>query len=349
MERQLNLSDDEQRAVDAGPRPPFKVTRHWLKLMKEYDVSSMSPDHQNLENPLRIQAFPSTAEMGTDNYELADPLGESDHSPLPRLVRRYDDRALVVVTGKCALYCRHCFRRRLTGEDYGDISRSETDDIADWLTEHNEVKELLLSGGDPLTLDDRKIIALIDRFRAVRPDLVLRLATRMPIVEPKRITRKLAIALGRRRPIWIVIQSNHPAELSEETLRAIDRMQKKGLPVINQAVLLKGVNDNVDILEALSRRLVSAGIKPYYLFQGDVAAGTGHFRLPLESAREIAEELRGRLSGLAMPNFAVDLPGGGGKVPLGRDYVSGKTAAGWKLRTPDGKEGFYPDPEGQEQ
>ncbi|MDF1569018.1 MAG: KamA family radical SAM protein, partial [Spirochaetaceae bacterium] len=271
-------------------------------------------------------------------------LGEEEHGPLPRLIRRYNDRALVVMTGRCALYCRHCFRRRLTGDDFGDITDKQAADIAGYLAVNSDIKELLLSGGDPLTLSDRRLMNLMDIFRRSRPDIVFRLATRIPLVQPSRITRALARRLGRRRPLWAVIQANHPRELSPEALVAVDRLQSRGIPVINQSVLLKGVNDKVGILEELSRTLVSAGVKPYYLFQGDLAEGTAHFRLPLDEARKLTEELRIRLSGLAMPGFAVDLPGGGGKVPLGRDYVRGHDERGWILRTPDGLEGHYQDP-----
>lgn len=319
--------------MDAGPRPPFRMTRHWFSLL-----------NGDADDPLRRQVIPGTAESIRVAGELSDPLGEEFHSPLPRLIHRYTDRALVVITGRCALYCRHCFRRRLTGDNFGDITDKQFEAISIWLAENKAVKEVLLSGGDPLTLNDRRLLKIIDRFRSTRPDIVLRLATRMPIVDPGRITRSLVRGLGRRRPLWVVIQANHPRELSTEALRSIDSIQRRGIPVINQAVLLRGVNDDVEILEKLSRALVSAGVKPYYLFQGDPAEGTNHFRLPLDEARRLTEELRSRVSGLAMPVFAVDLPGGGGKVPLGADHVLGRTDDGWKLRTPDGREGIYPDP-----
>lgn len=329
----IKLTDDEREAIEAGPRPPFLITPHWLGLLDG-----------SIDDPLRRQAVPTMAEHKTGGSELNDPLGEGEHSPLPRLIRRYTDRALVVMTGRCALYCRHCFRRRLTGDEFGDITDKQAADIARYLAVNTDIKELLLSGGDPLTLPDRRLMSLMDTFRTPRPDIVFRLATRIPLVQPTRVTAALARRLGRRRPLWTVIQANHPRELSSEALRAIDRLQSRGIPVINQSVLLKGVNDQVGILEELSRTLVSAGVKPYYLFQGDQAVGTAHFRLPLDEARKLTEDLRIRLSGLAMPNFTVDLPGGGGKVPLGRDYVRGYDQNGWRLQTPDGLQGYYQDP-----
>ena len=334
LPRDYKLTEDEKKATDAGPRPPFRISPHWFSLL---DGTS--------DDPLRRQVIPTIAEQRILPGELSDPLGENIHSPLPRLVHRYENRALVVVTGKCALYCRHCFRRRLTGDDYAEISEKQAENIALWLSEHREVKELLLSGGDPLTLSDGRLLKLIDRFRSVRDDIVLRLATRMPVVEPRRVSASLARKLGKRRPLWVVIQVNHPRELSPETLKAIELFQRRGMPVINQTVLLRGVNDNADVLVELSNALVRAGVKPYYLFQGDLAEGTGHFRLPLEEGMKLSDELRGRVSGLGMPVYALDLPGGGGKVPLGGDYILGRSPEGWRLRTPDGREGVYEERE----
>ena len=313
----FKLTPDEQQAIDAGAHPPFKITKHWLSLLDG-----------SLDDPLRRQVIPTNEELIISEDELSDPLGEASYSPLPRLVHRYTNRALVVVTGKCDLYCRHCFRRRLTGDDFPRISEAQSENIALWLTEHTEVKELLLSGGDPLTLDDNKLLELIDRFKSARPDIVFRLATRMPVVNPGRITTSLTRKLGKRRPIWVVIQVNHPRELSSEALIAIDRFQCRGMPVINQAVLLRGVNDKIEILEELSDSLVRAGVKPYYLFQGDMAEGTGHFRLPLEESLRLSNELRSRVSGIGMPTFAVDIPGGGGKVPLNDNYVIDRSSEG---------------------
>lgn len=326
----LKLTNDERKAISASPAPPFKTTKHWLSLLDG-----------SLDDPLRRQVVPTTAEQQTLPGELQDPLGEDAFSPLPRLVHRYKNRVLVVVTGECALYCRHCFRRRLTGDSFGEITETQIQDISRWLSLHPEVKELLLSGGDPLTLKDNKLFNIMDRFRLARPDIVFRLATRIPIVAPERITTLLARELGRRRPLWVVIQVNHPRELSPEAVSALEKIQFQGLPVINQAVLLRGVNDNIDILEELSNALVRIAVKPYYLFQGDLAEGTGHFRLPMEEGLRLTEELRARVSGLGMPSYAVDLPGGGGKVPLGANYIQSRSNEGWKLKTPDGNEGLY--------
>jgi len=332
----LKLSADEHHVIHTSVRPPFRLTPHWASLL-----------NGRVDDPLRIQAVPTSTEGMAQPDDRADPLGEKEHMPLPRLVHRYADRALVVMTGKCALYCRHCFRRRLTGDDYGDIAQDEMAAIAKWIAARPSVQELILSGGDPCTLEEKVLLGHIDTLRAARPDIVLRLATRIPVVDPKRITSALARGLGRRLAIWIVIQTNHPREISPEFLTAVKRLQRQGLPILNQSVLLKGVNDQVEILVELSRQLVRARVKPYYLFQGDLAEGSGKFRLPLSQARHLVEELRKRVSGLGMPLFAVDLPGGGGKVPLGFDYVGDLTQRGWRLTTPNGNQGYYPDPRPQ--
>jgi len=326
----LILSDDEKQALDDAPSPPFKITQYWLSLL-----------NGRLDDPLRRQVVPTLAEKIIVPGELSDPLGEDSYSPLPRLVHRYTNRALLVVTGKCALYCRHCFRRRLTGDDFGDISEDEAEAASLWLSEHPEVKELLISGGDPLTMGDKKLLKLIDRFRSVRNDVVFRLATRMPIVSPRSISSSLPGRLARYSPLWVVIQTNHPRELTREALKSIRCFQKQGIPVINQSVLLRGVNDSVDVLEDLSNALVRAGVKPYYLFQGDLARGTSHFRVPMKEGLRLTEELRSRVSGLGMPSYAVDLPGGGGKVPLAESCILGQSKEGWNLKTPDGNKGLY--------
>lgn len=325
----MKMLENETELIRSGIKPPFKITPHWESLL-----------NGRLDDPLRIQVVPSLQEKLRDKAERDDPLGELSHSPLPRLIRRYRDRALVVATGRCALYCRHCFRRRISGDS--DISRDQIQNIAQWLGANRDVMELIISGGDPLMLPHKALLYLMDECRRFRPDIVLRLATRIPIVDPARISRRFIAALGRRRPLWMLIQTNHPRELSAASLRFFGQIQRCGIPMLNQSVLLKGVNDDVNILEKLCRDLVAAGVKPLYLFQGDLAEGTAHFRLPLEEARQLVDNLRSRLGGLAMPNFAVDLPDGGGKVPLAPNHILSDDEHGWLLRTPDGVEGYYP-------
>lgn len=330
----MKFSDREADLIRSQLKPPFRITRHWAQLLSD------DPD-----DPLRRQVVPSEEEAIIHPFEVPDPLGEEKNSPVPRLIHRYRDRALIITTGVCALYCRYCFRRRLTGHDYGEIESEEIERIVHWLREHPELKELLLSGGDPLSMSEEKIILLVSKIREVRPNLVMRLATRIPIVDPARVKGRLVKQLAEEAPLWVIIQVNHVRELAPEAVRAIRKFQQCGLPVLSQTVLLKGINDDVECLVNLFQSLVTFGVKPYYLFQGDLAEGTGHFRLPLNDARILVDQLRLRLSGLAMPNFALDLPDGGGKVPLTRDYVLGFSSQGWLLQTPDGQQGYYKDVE----
>ena len=328
----LKLSETEKNLISDNSIPPFKITKHWISLL-----------NGRKDDPLRMQAVPSESEKIILPYELSDPLGEKRYSPAERLVHRYRNRALVIITGKCALYCRHCFRRAINGDSYGEITYKQAENISVWLKNHKEVKELLLSGGDPLTLKEEKLKKLFGIFRSAGKHRVFRLATRMPVVDPERVTENMAAAAASVFPLWLVIQVNHPDEISPGMIRAVKKFQLKGIPVLNQSVLLKGINDKVEILEELSNKLVAVGIKPYYLFLGDLAEGTSHFRTGMEKSLELSEELRKRLSGIGMPVLAVDVPDGGGKVPIVKSRITGNGVNGWQIETIDGETGFYPE------
>jgi lysine 2,3-aminomutase len=248
----------------------------------------------------------------------------------------------LLVTGECAANCRYCFRRAVTGRGRGPVRPSELADIAAYLAGHPEIKELLLSGGDPLTLEDCRLFEIIDLVRDARPGLILRLGTRIPGVLPSRITRRLAGGLARRQPLWIVLHINHPRELTPEFTDAAGRLSGAGVPLLSQTVLLRGINDDAGTLEELFRGLLARRIKPYYLFQGDLAAGTAHFRVPLEKGFALMKDLRRRLSAMALPVYAVDLPGGGGKVPLTESYLREEDADFWIFESIDGKRYSYP-------
>ncbi|MBN2049078.1 MAG: KamA family radical SAM protein [Spirochaetales bacterium] len=334
LERHLSLTEEEvaffERRKEERPLP-FQVTGYYLSLMTGI------PD-----DPVRKQCIPRAAEFLRFPGETDDPLHEGEYSPLPRLVRRYRDRALIRVNDSCAVYCRHCFRRCFTGGAAGAISRKEVDAIAVYLRNNTEIKEVLLSGGDPLLLDDHRLEGLLAKIRYERPDLLLRLATRTPVTLPSRITGDLVSLLRGYFPLWVVTQFNHPAELTARSSAAMAAFREAGIPCLNQAVLLRGVNDSADVLETLFRGLALQGIKPYYLFQGDLAEGTGHFRVPLRVGWSIIEELRLRLSGLALPVYAVDLPGGGGKIRLEKDHLIKETEDCYVFRNIEGKEYTYP-------
>jgi lysine 2,3-aminomutase len=287
--------------------PPFgfQVTPYFLSLAGK-----------KTDDPIRRQCVPLAAELKRGPEELSDPLGDRACMKVPRLLHRYRDRALLLVTDECAVHCRYCFRRYYAGGGRGVVSGSELKNACSYLKSHREIHELILSGGDPLTLDDARLFGIIDILREARPGLILRLSTRIPSVLPSRVTRGLARGLALRQPLWGVVHINHPQELSAECSAALRRLASAGVPLVSQTVLLVGINDSEAVLEELFRALIARRVKPYYLFQADLAEGTGGFRVPLRRGQEIMKALRSRLSTLALPEYALDLPGGGGKVPL---------------------------------
>lgn len=320
---------------------PSRTTRYYASLAESRD-----PDR----DPIAAQFVPRPEEEELLPYESSDPLADGQYRVTTRLIHHYRDRALLLVNDRCASYCRHCFRRHFTGGDTGRLSPRELEEALGYLEGRPEIQEILLSGGDPLMLPDGELDTIIRALRGVREDFVIRIATRVPVVQPRRITRKLASVLAHSGSgaVWIVIQANHPRELTEEFREAIARLLEQGLPVVNQSVLLKGVNDRVDVLEALCRGLLRCRVKPYYLFQGDLAAGTAHFRTSIERGLDIMEELAGRISNLALPRYAVDLPGGAGKMELTRSALIRVEESFYVLRGPDGREHYYPKEDEEE-
>lgn len=289
---------------------PFAVTRYYLGLA--FRAGLQEADRLAV---LR-QAIPSAKEYSFTPDELKDPLGENKYSPCSRFIHRYPDRALILTADSCGVFCRHCFRRGFSGQLSGALKPGELSEICSYIEEHPEINEILLSGGDPLTLSDSRILEIVRSIKDVRSDIVIRICSRMPVVLPSRITPEFTAMLSEFSGIWMVTHFNTSPEVSAEAAAAVKEMIKAGVPVLNQTVLLRGVNDSSEQLARLFRALLSAGVKPYYLFQGDLARGTSHLRVPLEKSLEIAAELRTMVSGMAMPKFAVDLPGGGGKVTL---------------------------------
>jgi lysine 2,3-aminomutase len=258
------------------------------------------------------------------------------------LIHHYQDRALVLVNDRCATYCRHCFRRHFVGSDTGRIQDDELKKVQSYLQDHGEIHEILLSGGDPLMLSEEDLGKILSSLLQVRPGLNIRIGTRVPVVLPSRITSKLVSMLRKHTRPWIIIHVNHPREITGEFIEACEKFLDNGMPVLNQAVLLKSVNDSVDILEELFRSLTKIGVKPYYLFQGDLASGTSHFRTNLKRGLAMMDELRLRLSGLSMPTFALDLPGGKGKIPLLSSSVVGEENGFYQIRDAEGIIRNYP-------
>lgn len=342
MER-IPFSQELWHGVDPATRLPYGVSRHYsaLAAIDGFPSQRESTSVEARRDPIAAQYVPTDAELEVRDYEDADPIGDMRYMVLPRLVHRYHDRVLLLVNDRCAVYCRHCFRRHFTGHGAGRLSSAELDEVCRYLEDTPRVREVLLSGGDPLMLPDRELFAVIDRLRGVTRDLLLRVCTRVPVVLPSRITEEFAVGLANRGPAWMVIHANHPRELTSEFVVAVRRVLCTGVPVSNQTVLLRGVNDNADTLEELFSALVRIGVRPYYLFQGDLAAGTAHFRTTIDEGLAIMRTLRSRLSGLALPTYAVDLPDGGGKVAVESALLRTEPAA-YVLAGPGGREYRYP-------
>lgn len=345
----------------AAGSPPLRIPPVFMRCIEE-EAGARHP-----VTAMRRQFVPTAHEQHVLSYESPDPLSEFKYSPLPRLIHRYPDRVLVIVTGRCAVYCRYCFRRRLyqpTGlsvrsggpanADGGRESRlpgvmtgAELGTVAEYIGNHPEIREVILSGGDPLTLpDDRlgELLACLSALRKTRElPLVFRVATRVPAAVPSRITPEVCSLLRNYAPLWVVLQVNHPEELTPAGREAVSRLIDTGVPVVSQTVLLRDVNDGPSTLVSLFQTLLSLRVKPYYLFQGDLAAGTSHFRVPLPRALDLVRVVRRRLSGLAMPVFAMDLPGGGGKKALHEDMELRKEDGNFVFTGSDGKPYFYPD------
>jgi lysine 2,3-aminomutase len=314
-----------------------------------YYAALVDPGHPSC--PVRIQAIPTAAEHERSPGDLRDPLGEDARRPARALVHRYPDRALLLATDRCAVYCRHCTRRRLTLAGEGGLSRADLDGAVEYLRAHPAVREVIVSGGDPLVLDDERLDALLSAVRSVPTVRVVRVATRAPVVLPMRMDPALVRLLRRHAPLFVLTHFNHPKECTADARAACEALVDAGVPVENQTVLLRGVNSSARILKDLFETLLEWRVRPYYLHQGDLAEGTGHLRTPLEAGVAILEALRGTTSGLAIPHLAVDLPGGGGKVTLQPDYrLQGGDGAGrgaW-FRNHRGEPYFYPEPPGQD-
>jgi lysine 2,3-aminomutase len=331
------LSDDEKAytlAVGGTAIPSFRT------LTTDYYRSLA---HEDPSDPIRRQFIPTVQELDVFSYETADPLGAEGYTPIPRLIHQYANRVLILTTGTCFVHCRHCFRRAFAGREAGALEEDEIKAILSYLRSHPEVQEVILSGGDPLTLSDKVLKDLMRGIRSRLPKAIIRIGTRAPVVLPSRISKSFVEMLNGFKPVWIVSQWNHPSELTEESERAASALVDRGIPVLNQSVLLRGINDEVAILEELFNGLVRMRVKPYYLFQGDLAKGTSHFRTNLARGISIVTELRERLSGLSMPAFAVDLPGGGGKTLLTPDSIRGERNGFYVLLGKNGELYRYPN------
>jgi lysine 2,3-aminomutase len=345
----LRSAGDLARVVDLTPAEREGLARASGRsrvAVTPYYASLMDPAHASC--PIRMQAIPSPAESADGPGDLADPLGEERHRPVRAIVHKYRDRALLLAVDRCAVYCRHCTRRRITLGDAPPLEAAALEEGVAYVRAHPEIRDVIVSGGDPLVLSDERLDALLGALRGIPHVQLLRVATRAPVTCPMRVTAGLAAMLRRHAPLFVVTHFNHPKECTADARSACETLVDHGVPVENQTVLLRGVNSSARLLTELNERLLGFRVRPYYLHQGDLAEGTGHLRTPLEAGIAILEAMRGRTSGLAIPHLAVDLPGGGGKVTLQPDYRLGAgehgAARGQWLRNGRGERYFYPEP-----
>jgi lysine 2,3-aminomutase len=313
---------------------PIRITPYYLSLVDPYDPAC----------PVRKQCVPDAREGDEVAGDLVDPLGERAHEVAPYLVQRYPDRVLLLATDRCAVYCRFCTRSRMVGGGEGAVSLEALAPALSWLRAHPEVREVILSGGDPLAMATERIERLVAAVRAIESIDTIRLATRVPVTLPMRITAELLRALRPYHPLWVMTHFNHPRELTPQAVAACERLADGGFPVNNQTVLLAGINDHERTLESLFRGLVRARVRPYYLLQADPVRGTGHLRTPLQRGIDLMQALQGRLSGIALPKFICDTPGGRGKVPLVADSIVARGGGVTTLRTFRGELVDYLDP-----
>lgn len=303
------LSERIWRAADA--LFPVRIPRSWFERMNPHDPN----------DPLALQALPGSAELLADADDLDDPVGEKALSPVPWVIRKHPDRVLLMLTKRCHLYCRYCFRRTHAPGEQEDPTPEELAAALE-VCRTSGAREVILSGGDPLAVRDQRLFDVIDALRPAVP--VVRLHTRAPITAPERVTDALVQGLAARRPVWVIVHANHPRELSDEVADGLRRMAAAGLPLLNQSVLLRGVNDDVDTLAALSEALVALGVFPYYLHHVDRAAGNAHFRVPAQEGLALHRALSKRVSGLGLPRYVVDLPDGSGKIDVERARIAGR-------------------------
>jgi lysine 2,3-aminomutase len=319
-----------------------KLANHKLALaITPYFFNLIDPADEHC--PIRWQVIPRFEETNTASWEMSDPCGEDSHSPVPGLVHRYPDRVLFLVTDRCAAYCRYCTRSRLVSNASGYDFHPRFDDQIDYIRTHPEVRDVLLSGGDPLLFSDEKLEHLLSRLRAIPHVEFLRIGTRIPIFLPQRITPELCAMLRKYHPLFMSIHSNHPRELTVEVRDALGRLADAGIPLGNQSVMLRHVNDETVVMKAHVQKLLMCRVKPYYIYQCDLIAGSSHLRTSVREGLEIMEQLRGHTTGYAVPQYVIDAPGGGGKVPVNPDYVLSRNADRVIIRNYEGAIFEYPE------
>ncbi len=337
LKKVIEMTPEEEAGVRATcQRLRMSITPYFASLM----------DAQDANCPIRRQVVPTADELVVQPDELRDPLSEDADSPVPGLVHRYPDRVLLLITDQCASYCRHCTRRRLVGVKAERMRPEEMERAIQYVAEHPEVRDVLISGGDPLILSDAGLESLLRGLRAIPHVEIIRLGTRVPVFLPQRITPELVAMLGKYHPLWINIHFNHPREITPETAAACARLANAGIPLGSQTVLLRGINDCPHIMKDLMQALLRIRVRPYYIYQCDLSQGISHFRTSINKGVEVIEHLRGHTSGLAVPTFVVDAPGGAGKIPVMPQYLISMSDNAAVLRNYAGALSAYPLPHG---
>lgn len=335
LESRLKLTDEERAGVLlAGNKLAMSITPHFFNLI----------DREDPNCPIRRQVIPRIEEAWDAPEEMADPCGEDSHMPVPGLVHRYPDRVLFLVTDRCASYCRYCTRSRVVSGVGEQHLETQWEPAFKYLEQHPEIRDVLLSGGDPLLFSDERLDKILSRLRAIPHLQFLRIGSRIPIFLPQRITPELCTMLKKHHPLFISVHTNHPRELTTEVRAALARLADAGIPLGNQSVMLRGVNDSVEIQTALVQKLLMCRVKPYYLYQCDLINGSSHLRTSVAEGVAIIEGLRGHTSGYAIPQFVIDGPGGGGKIPINPNYVVDAASGRITLRNFEGEIFEYPDP-----
>lgn len=334
-----NLTSEEfEGTLLSDTKLSMAITPHFFNLIDRSDINC----------PIRKQVVPRIEETVTAPWEMTDPCGEDDHSPVPGLVHRYPDRVLFLVTDRCAAYCRYCTRSRLVSNATGYDFHPNFEKQIDYIRRTESVRDVLLSGGDPLLLSDDKIGFLLGELRKIPHVEFLRIGTRIPIFLPQRITTELCEILKRFHPLFVSIHSNHPREITDDVRIALGRLADAGIPLGNQSVLLKGVNDEPTVMRALVHKLLMSRVKPYYLYQCDLISGSSHLRTHVARGLELIESMRGHTTGYAIPQYVIDAPGGGGKVPMNPNYLRRLGGGTVQIRNFENRTFDYPDASAEE-
>jgi lysine 2,3-aminomutase len=336
LEKVVNLTVEEKRAIQYSNQK----TGHKLKIaVTPYFVSLIDKNDPNC--PIRRQCIPLLEEFHKNAHELSDPCGEEKDTVVPGLVHRYPDRALLIITDMCATYCRHCTRRRIVSASEDEISQINFQAAVEYIRENTKIRDVLISGGDPLLLSDDKLEYYIKALREIKSVEIIRIGTRVPGTLPKRITPKLCQMLKKYHPLYISIHFNHYKEITRDTKYACGLLNNAGIPLGSQTVLLKGINDKPSVMMKLVHELLKVRVKPYYIYQCDLAPGTQHFRTTVSAGIKIIQSLRGHTTGYAVPTYVIDAPGGGGKVPINPDYIISKSRKDVLLKNYEGKVFVY--------